>query len=84
MTINIENLTKLADFLESEVKDDQFDISEYRRSEFGDVRDFKCIGDCGTIGCALGWLPFVIKPHLSDFNSNMNLDFNRFSQRPLS
>ena len=41
MKINIENLTKLADFLESEIKDEQFDIYAYRKKFGEDYRLMK-------------------------------------------
>ena len=82
----LDNLTKLADYLEKVITDKQFDISSYRRDSFNDVIEFKNINDCGTIGCALGWAPFVngLEVVESDYISileNRTLGFNRYSER---
>lgn len=83
MKINIENLTKLADFLENEVKDEQFDIYAYRK-KFGDDYPFFSKSDCGTVGCALGWLPFISSDkdvHICSFSGEV--DFGELSKRVL-
>ncbi len=55
----VENLRKLADYIEQHVPQDKLEMSWYRSSEGeGEVR-FKSLEDCGTSGCALGWAPFV-------------------------
>ena len=83
MTINIENLTKLADFLENEVKDEQFDIYAYRK-KFGDDYPFFSKSDCGSVGCALGWLPFVCNTEdLQACNRIGEVDFGELSKRVL-
>lgn len=70
----LANLTKLADFIENEVKDEQFDMSWYRQT-FDKKRDrvvlcqFISKNDCGTVGCALGWGPWVVPPIFEDFRS---------------
>jgi hypothetical protein len=45
--MNRERLLRLADFLEKEVPDDQFDMGQWASKE--------ALGECGTAGCALGW-----------------------------
>ena len=57
--MNKGNLSKLADYLETEVKQKQFDMDLYRSDEVGRMCDFRSYHDCGTVGCALGWAPFV-------------------------
>lgn len=53
---HLANLEKLADFLENEITNKQFDISEYRQNNeqcmYGTHKHY-----CGTIGCAIGWIP---------------------------
>ena len=39
-----DRLLKLADFLETSVTDEQFDLSDYWK-----------LNTCGSVGCALGW-----------------------------
>ena len=83
MKINIENLTKLADFLESEVKDEQFDIYAYRK-KFGEDYPFFSKSDCGTVGCALGWLPFISSANdVSMCSRSGEVDFGALSKRVL-
>ena len=50
MTINKRRLRKLADFLESEVKEKWFDMRVIADHGF-DVKE------CGTAACCLGWTP---------------------------
>lgn len=57
--VNIKNLLALADFLETKVRDDQFHLSNYRANQHGLAVAFRSLEDCGTVGCALGWAPFV-------------------------
>lgn len=42
--MNKERLLKLADFLETKVTDEHFDLNEYWTDK-----------SCGAVGCALGW-----------------------------
>ncbi len=51
----LENLSKLADFLETEVKDHQFDMEHYMLRENGLVAVCEEVPECGTVGCAIGW-----------------------------
>ena len=83
MKINIENLTKLADFLESEVKDEQFDIYAYRK-KFGEDYPFFSKSDCGSVGCALGWLPFISSAEdVQVCSRSGEVDFGVLSKRVL-
>lgn len=53
---HLKNLTKLADFLETEVTDKQFDIGTYLSTvESSYVGVDKIVPECGTVGCAVGW-----------------------------
>jgi len=57
--MNNKNLVKLSKYILSEVSDEQFDMEFFRSSgEECDVK-FYSKEDCGTVGCALGWSPFV-------------------------
>jgi len=59
--INVTNLKKLRNYLEKYVTQDKFDMGDFR-SKTLDVDtscSFTTKNICGTIGCALGWAPFV-------------------------
>lgn len=79
--LELKRLEKLANFLENEIKDEQFDISEYRDDPFYSKHN------CGTVGCALGWCPFVVKTKDSDYTKDFftdikqSLDFDKYSRR---
>lgn len=45
-------LLRFADWLEENIKEDQFDFSEVK-------------SECGTVGCAIGWLPTFHKTRRS-------------------
>ena len=82
----LDNLTKLADYLENVITDDQFDIENFRSDSFNNIIEFKNINDCGTIGCALGWAPFVngLEAFESDYIiilGNRTLGFHNYSKR---
>lgn len=57
----LDRLSRLADFLENNVKNDQFNIKYYRTDEYGKCTTFYSKHNCGTVGCALGWAPFAFK-----------------------
>jgi len=77
---NKENLVKLAKFVLSEVSDEQFDMS-FCRGDKGLKKIFKSITDCGTVGCALGWAPFVkgLEAVEGDFIESETHDSKRLS-----
>lgn len=84
----LERLSKLADFLETEIGNKQFNMEKYRAEQsdnFSDNETNSCSfidkNNCGTIGCALGWGPFVTRTQNSDFTDNYSLDWHRFSKR---
>lgn len=64
---HLYNLAMLADFLQKEVTDKQFNIKNFRMKNSKILTPFKSLNDCGSIGCALGWAPFVIKPAESTY-----------------
>lgn len=83
MQANKENLTKLADFVEENISQENFDMFVYRRDRTNGVPTaFFGFNDCGTVGCLLGWAPFVkgLEPKDShfEFSSHHNKDFLDF------
>lgn len=56
----LDNLQKVHDFVRDHVKNEQFDMENFRTTNEGYVTPFKGHRDCGTIGCFLGWCPFVL------------------------
>jgi len=82
--MNRENLVKLAKYILSGVTDNQFNMGKYRRDIYGFSKDFVSINDCGTVGCALGWSPFVpgLEAVETEFNPrNCALIFYKYSSR---
>ena len=77
--MNKLNLDKLADFLENEITDEQFDMKYYRSNNGRNV-NFISKNHCGTVGCALGWSPFIIPEQNEDF-SCLRLDFGKYLER---
>jgi len=58
--MNPINMIRLASYLEEFVTQDMFDMSRFRRvQDSPHTIDFISKTDCGTIGCALGWCPFI-------------------------
>ena len=58
--MNEQNLLKLADFIWHNVTQEVFDMWYYRPGGIKLDANGKPIGsECGTVGCALGWAPFV-------------------------
>ena len=56
----------------------------YRADNFGEECDFNRSGDCGTIGCALGWLPFISSSEdLQVCSRTDEVDFGELSKRVL-
>jgi len=81
--MNKENLVKLAKSILEKVTDDQFNMESFRSIGGGDPCDFKSKNDCGTIGCALGWAPFVkgLEVVEGDFDCFGELCFYVYSKR---
>jgi len=50
------------------VTQETFDMEYYRSDKGGAPATFRSIHDCGTVGCFLGWAPFI-----------KGLEFDRFS-----
>lgn len=89
--LNFENLNKLADFLET-LPEEKFDLSQYRKDKKDDVyeAEFKSMTDCGTVGCAIGWAPFIegLEPKEEEFKHAWHapeigkvLDYAGYSER---
>lgn len=80
--MNKENLLKLADYLEK-VPSDKFEMLHFRRNEGGDSIPYISKSDCGTVGCAVGWAPFVkgLEPIKTDFLTTARLSFYKYGHR---
>lgn len=87
-TVNVTNLLKAADWIEENVKDEQFDIICYRADEDNKWREkqFYNLEACGTIGCFLGWCPFVpglepiehdYTPHFGEMTLNFDGEYSK-------
>ena len=76
----IRNREKLANFLMKKVSDEQFDMSVYRADEDGDEVPYNSKTDCGTVGCALGWGPFVVKPKAVHYAKWKSLSFQSYAE----
>jgi len=81
--MNKDNLVKLAKYILSEVSDEQFNMKHFRSDEGDSLKKFYSPNDCGTVGCALGWAPFVkgLEVVDSDIYKNGALDFEIYSKR---
>lgn len=88
-----DNLQKLTDWLKENEDKIKFDMRDFRQKEIegfkiGVTTDFLSIGECGTVGCALGWAPFVpgLEVAEQDFDYsplNTRLDFSKYAVRVL-
>lgn len=81
--INKTNLMKLGEYLWQNIKDEQFGMELFRQHN-NENCEFYSKEDCGTVGCALGWAPFVkgLEPIKSDFSSfSGKLWFTDYSHR---
>lgn len=86
----IDNLNKIADFLETAVKDEQFNISVWRGNGLGESTSFRSLHACGTVGCAIGWAPFIegLEPLASEYVESVflgetYLNFEEYRERIL-
>lgn len=82
--MNKDNLILLRNFLETNKQArNHFDMRYYRRNSNG-MTDFISIKYCGTVGCALGWAPFVkgLEVVKSDFSEwEFTVDFEKYADR---
>ena len=79
---HLKNLEKLANYLEEKIMDSQFNMLNLRSNSGRESTRFISKKKCGTIGCALGWGPFVIPTLKSDFfTDDHELNFARYSKR---
>ncbi len=66
--LDLVNLRKLRNELARVATQKTFDMSAWRRDQFGDICSFRSKEDCGTSGCAMGHSPFIpgLGPRRSD------------------
>ena len=57
MEINKENLLKLAEGIEG-IDQEFFNMRDFR-SHGCHYTPLRSVSDCGTVGCAMGWAPFI-------------------------
>ena len=62
--MNIANLKLFRDGFQKLMDDgvvtqETFDMDSYRINKDGSSATFRSIHDCGTVGCFLGWAPFI-------------------------
>ena len=64
--MNIKNLKILRNWLEAgNIKQEQFSMGLYRSGE--NILPYMNEDNCGTVGCLLGWCPFI--PEFSNYES---------------
>lgn len=84
-TMKKENLKRLADWIEKNITQEQFDMSHYRTDGVGHMVVFRSINDCGTVGCLVGWSPFVpkLKPLKKEYHKSApyELDIDKYESR---
>lgn len=83
--MNIKNL-KIAREALLGIDPDMFDISNYRMDSNKYHKGYKSKDDCGTLGCAIGWCPFIKGLELNEeerreCNTFKGLNFKRYSER---
>ena len=60
------NLVTLRNYINDKVAPEHFDMKYFRADSNFKARFFKSFNDCGTVGCALGWLPFALNEKYGD------------------
>ena len=73
----IKNLRLLQAHIKDKVTDKQFNMISYRNSTFYSK------DNCGTVGCAMGWAPFVkgLETLESDFHADGSLNYGIYHNR---
>ena len=76
-----ERLMLLKEFLKK-VDPKKFNMDTFRSSDDKFEKDYISKTNCGTVGCALGWAPFIagLEPIREDFGPE-SLDWERYSGR---
>ena len=76
-----ERLMLLKEFLKK-VDPKKFNMDTFRSSDDKFEKDYISKTNCGTVGCALGWAPFIagLEPIEEDFGPE-SLDWERYSGR---
>jgi hypothetical protein len=78
MKINMQNLKIARDGLLG-LDPDAFDMETYRKyQQNGSSATFHSLDDCGTVGCALGWCPFI--PGLKAIERDYNMAYRPYIQ----
>lgn len=77
---HLDNLQKVHDFVRDHVRDEQFDMENFRATDGGDSVHFKGHRDCGTVGCFLGWSPFVLPITKEELHDDNFISFFRLSR----
>ena len=75
--MNIENLKIYRDGFvklmeQGVITDETFDMRYYRQAKIFDSVYYFDKNDCGTIGCPVGYLPFIFKPVPEDFTETID------------
>lgn len=70
-----QNLIKLAEYILNNVSDKQFNMEHFRSDTYGEYADFISFGNCGTVGCALGWAPFALTEAEPSTRVNLRKEF---------
>lgn len=75
--MNLTNLKLFRDGFQKLMDDgivtqETFDMQRYRSNKDGSHATFNSIHDCGTVGCFLGWAPFIKG---LEFNYQQSLSF---------
>jgi hypothetical protein len=72
LIIEKKRLLKLANFLENEITDDRFDLSNIAISSTGELPSKK---SCGTTACAIGYMPCVFPKYCKYSNYKYDKEY---------
>lgn len=75
--MNIENLLKMADYLET-LEPSQFDMGLFSD---GDIQSNNVEHICGSVGCVIGHAPKIFPLAPEDWDTLGDFDFDAFSKR---
>lgn len=83
--IKLEKLILLRNWLEANKNDINLNMGSYRQGKDGNSVAFVSHHNCGTVGCVLGWSPFVkgLEPIEDDYvrSFGKHVDFLAYSDR---
>ena len=82
MKINMKNLKKAREGLMG-LDPEAFDMELYRSNKDRTAVNFKSKNNCGTVGCALGWCPFIpgLETKKEDYSYSDFLGFDDYCKR---